>query len=972
MKRAALHAGALVALLLAAGGAMRFDGIADRVSALREDGDADAALATALAGLQEHPSDAVDSLAVADLHQTCGQLLRAKGSVESAVPHYRTALDVRRGVLGESDPAVAIAWNDFAVALFFAARRVESVEASQRALAILDRNGLGDDEDAATCHVNLANTYRRMEEYDLAREHFEVSLRLRRRLFGESHLRVASVLEGLARLAREQRRYDDALDLYREALAMERREDGDKFPGVARNLREMALVYHALGDTRSAEPLLLRSLALRHERDPHSAQTLDSIVGIARMYQDKGQPALAREWYERGLRLERERIAGPSDWHVFYVDLLRGLEDWTAAEQVARRLVNDPPEGVDDAWRVRARIGLANALIDQGRGEEPEARLEDLTEATIPDAVRNSWHWFQAKRRWRSGDCERAIEHVQAACAGERPGQDKWRTYAELQMALLELCLGRDRQADDHLAASIAAFEAARGRAGRGFDRSSSVISPYPAVAVVAARRGRSEEAWTAVESFRGRTLEELRSLRHSRAVAESERRVRDLEQAAAAGASIDEDAYLRARTELAERERDSPSAIIRTPAVALDELRGCLAADEAVVGWIEARMDVDSTEAWGYVVRADGAPCFVRLERDGRPSLANDAVAVRDRLAARLVGADDVLRLSDAVLRPLEPHLEGARRLIVVGSGVGDALPIELLRLANGDTVLDRFEVEYVPAARFLVEARRQPESGRFDGGAAVLAVGDVPFHDDQPATREAVVLASAGPWLDTVRGADSRSPLPWSALEVAEIRRAFPNTRALTGRDASEQTLVALADSLASFDILHFATHADVSADDWSRCTLVLSQVGLPDPLDALADGTRVVDGLVSATEIVSEWKLRARLVTLSACRSALGLPVPGEGHVGLASAFLVAGAQSVLVSVWPVNDRATALLMSRFYAGLAAGAEPAASLRDAKLALASYRDEAGRDYSDPFYWTGFVLIGDGGGGTVKGADR
>ena len=140
-------------------------------------------------------------------------------------------------------------------------------------------------------------------------------------------------------------------------------------------------------------------------------------------------------------------------------------------------------------------------------------------------------------------------------------------------------------------------------------------------------------------------------------------------------------------------------------------------------------------------------------------------------------------------------------------------------------------------------------------------------------------------------------------------------------------------------------------------------------------------VEDGLLTVKEILQEWKLNADLVTLSGCETALGQTVAGEGYIGFAHAFLQAGARSVVVSLWRVEDEATALLMKRFYSNLfgeenrvegdAQGRTTGTgkpvitkreALREAKEWLRAYKNERGEHpYTDPFYWSPFILIGD-----------
>ena len=121
----------------------------------------------------------------------------------------------------------------------------------------------------------------------------------------------------------------------------------------------------------------------------------------------------------------------------------------------------------------------------------------------------------------------------------------------------------------------------------------------------------------------------------------------------------------------------------------------------------------------------------------------------------------------------------------------------------------------------------------------------------------------------------------------------------------------------------------------------------------------------GVVTAEEI-GHWRLNAELVTLSACETALGRNVFGEGTVGFAYPLLRAGSHCLLASRWPVNDEATALLMGRFYsnwlgANSATRLTKADALRDARMWLRQWRDRSGeRPYEHPYYWASFVLVG------------
>jgi CHAT domain-containing protein len=186
--------------------------------------------------------------------------------------------------------------------------------------------------------------------------------------------------------------------------------------------------------------------------------------------------------------------------------------------------------------------------------------------------------------------------------------------------------------------------------------------------------------------------------------------------------------------------------------------------------------------------------------------------------------------------------------------------------------------------------------------------------------------------------------------------------------------------------------------------RSAVILTQTGLPDPLEQVMKHKPVFDGRLSVREIQHGWELKAELVTLSACETALGREVGGEGFVGFTQALLMSGARSLCLSLWKVDDTATALLMQRFYAnilgrrtGLSGGMPKAEALREAKSWLRGLtRDEivklvatlsggearskgapkrkdatpelqvpasprGDHPFAHPYYWAAFVLVGD-----------
>jgi CHAT domain-containing protein len=232
----------------------------------------------------------------------------------------------------------------------------------------------------------------------------------------------------------------------------------------------------------------------------------------------------------------------------------------------------------------------------------------------------------------------------------------------------------------------------------------------------------------------------------------------------------------------------------------------------------------------------------------------------------------------------------------------------------------------------------------------------------------------------------------LPGSRREVQAIASLFDQSEVCLDSQASEQRLEDLRTrgQLATFSVIHLATHGIIDDRSPMNSRLLLSQDRLPDPAAASSLDGPAYDGILTAGEVMSTWKLDADLVTLSACRSGLGRQSGGEGFVGFAQAFFLAGSRSLLVSLWEVDDLATSLLMTRFYRnwldqrpGLDRRLTKAEALQEAKawlrgltvaeadrelerIARGGIRSRSGappvgHPFAHPHDWAGFILMGD-----------
>jgi CHAT domain-containing protein len=314
-------------------------------------------------------------------------------------------------------------------------------------------------------------------------------------------------------------------------------------------------------------------------------------------------------------------------------------------------------------------------------------------------------------------------------------------------------------------------------------------------------------------------------------------------------------------------------------------------------------------------------------------PSRATiDAQAARVREMLRAPGDVAIARreadaLGGMLLGGLD--LAAAGTIVVVPHGSLNYIPFEIL--GYGDRMLiERAAVSYAPSLNSLALLRRSQGA---PGGFRVLAVG-------APDVKPAAVTASSRSGDITNLGLFG--PLPFADDELQAIQRTFPrNAEVLSGAQARE-SLLRRAD-LGRFSVLHFATHGLVSEANPSRSGLLFS----PEPEQ---------DGVLQMGEIYG-LGLRTDLVVLSACQTALGREITGEGILGLTRAFFYGGSRAVMATLWNLNDRFAAEFVDRFYRELREGTSSEDALRRAKLA---YLSDA--RYQHPFYWSSLVLAGDG----------
>jgi CHAT domain-containing protein len=374
------------------------------------------------------------------------------------------------------------------------------------------------------------------------------------------------------------------------------------------------------------------------------------------------------------------------------------------------------------------------------------------------------------------------------------------------------------------------------------------------------------------------------------------------------------------------------------------------------------------------------------RLPRDNESNLEAFRRAARTRSQYPAAATE----LSQMILGPVADHL-GRKRLLIVADGALHFIPFAVLpmprageqtkgrtdgrrdgakrknqpsatrNLQSRNPLIVDHEIVNLPSASVLGILRRRRQT-RPIAPKMLALLADPVFEKDDPRFRLEFSLTPFPPQSDVgnLRGATPNPIIPGMQGKLTRLRFARQEAKqildalsqseraaSLSAFDFAANQDLALSPELGQFRYLHFATHGllDNERPDLSGIALSL--------LDR--DG-REQDGFLRLIEIYN-LRLAAELVTLSACETGLGKQVSGEGIVGLTRGFLHAGAARVLVSLWKVDDRASARLMGRIYEGIfREKLSPAAALRKAQL---SVRQDPG--FNDPFFWAAFVLHGE-----------
>lgn len=814
------------------------------------------------------------------------------------------------------------------------------------------------------------------ENYVAATNAATRQLILRSRRLGADHPEVAATLDLLGQVAYKAGELEPCQEYLERALALRRGQLGARHPGVAETLHHQGILLKALQRFAESESIYRSALAIEEATlpadDPAQASLLESMGSLLRLRRRFPE---AESLYARALEIRR-RVAGPGSLAVAENRMWAGYNSISGGH----------------AERAEAQLQEARGIFRE-RGMDLSHQMSDVT-------------WLLGNLASLRGDCRAAADYwrYSFSCRNEPDlhhplgfGLSRLRgLYPPWIDALAEQ--GRNEEA-------WAEFARGSGQAAQVLMDFNRVRSAHPA-----------ESA--RLDSLRARALMLRHELRRRQPTTTA---TLPLEVAEVVGAPGDHGPIDSLRVELARadaaRMRLEELMLAREPRLAGAapspvDVQALLRPDQALVGWLEVNLGVTDGlrrhRVWAFVLRRDAPlrwiplaapPNFRATEEWGGSTRMTYFSVLRASQWPHRVGADAQLDSLGRIngkkfLEPLLPGLGGVRELVIVNGG---SIPLPYYRFlpecaldAAGRPYAERFSFSYVLAPDIFVQLQRR---ARAAGGrrGAIVAVADptgpaVAPHEVEglAALEPARFLEPAGAALvspsllrDAVSGrpeALRRLPRLLQAREEAlRVASFYPGASLLLGPAATGGRLDVTLREAGRVGIVHLATHALVDGDDPSRSALVLAP-GAFDGAEA-RDQAHFDDGLWTAQDVLLGRQYDIDLVTLSACQSSRGAMGQNGEEIGFSQAFLAAGARSLLMSRWKVDDQATALLMGRFYESLsgARGAAPGAprgrgmskarALQEAQLWLRGWRSPDGRvPFAHPVYWAGFVLMGNG----------
>src|SRR6266540_1221139 len=885
---------------------------------------------------------AIDSLA---------GIYTGRGEYVNAEPLYRRALDIREKTLGKDHPDTARSLNNLADLYQYRGKYVEAEPLYKRALDIYEK-ALGKDHPNTARSLNsLAILYNRQGKYGEAEPLFKRVLDINEKALGKDHPDTATSLNNLAILYNRQGKYGEAEPLFKRVLDINEKALGKDHPDTATSLNNLAVLYASQGKYVEAEPLHKRALDIREKAlgkdHPYTAVSLNNLAII---YQKQGKYVEAEPLYKRALDIKEKSLGKDHPNTALSLNNLAGLYleqgKYVEAEPLYKRAldIREKALGKDHPYTANSLDNLA--VLYTAKGE--------LVQAVKFQSLANAASERNLARNLVIGSERQKLAYLA--------------TFSEQSDRTVSLHL--QSAPDDPTPRNLAATLILQ-RKGRALDATSQNLN-----ALRSRFNAEDQALLDRLTETRSQIARLVLSGPQKMTIEQHRDRIKALEDQA------DKDE--------ADISRRSDEFRAQSLPVTLEAVRAAIPSDSALIEFASYRpFNAKATrgdEAYGqpryvaYVLRHEGE---IEWKELGDAKSIDTAIATL-RKALRDPRRGDVKRPARAVdakvFQPVRPLLGDVSRLLISPDGSLNLVPFAALVDEGRRYAVERYSISYLTSGRDLLRLQVARESR---GGPLVVAAPDFGRRSQVEAARlgKQEKDASEG----EVKAESARSaikelffpPLPYAEREGEALQGLLPGATLLTKGQATKAAL----GQVRSPKLLHIATHsfflddqqltsadergARALIDDPERALQRLEQSGVRIESPLLRSGLALAganehkeddNGILTALEVTGLNLWGTKLVALSACDTGVGEVKNGDGVHGLRRALVLAGAETLVMSLWAVSDKATRELMVAYYGRLKQGQGRGEALRRVQLEMLKNMNRR-----HPYYWASFIQSGE-----------
>jgi CHAT domain-containing protein/Tfp pilus assembly protein PilF len=892
---------------------------------------------------------------------------------DEAIPLINQSITLRETPLRQGPPEIAASYNELGAAHYYKGDYEGAIQAWGKALELYKKwQGLWN-SDTAMILGQLALVRMEKGEYGVAEQDYKLVLRILQRTRGRRDSYVAVNLNNLGGLYYTLGNYPEAEKYYKGALDIAEHSSGPEGEDTAQYLNNLGLLYYETSDYKRAQPLYERALAIRrkilkpgHTDIAQSLFNLGSLFGALKRY-DQAEPLL-----KESLAI-REGAFGEVHpdiaWSLSNLGFLYEVQEkFSEAEPLLRRAaeIRRRTLGPQHPYYAYSLAAYGDLLREQGKYKEAMEELK--TALAIQEKALDPYHPDIVRTLNSIANIHEAQNELTDAVAV----RERIERSQEYNLKL-NLAVGSEQQKLNYLS-----------RAARDMDHAvslhmrkmhSDARAARLALSSVLRRKGRALDTMAdIVANLRRRLTPRTRVLFNRLVDAQARLSTLFLKSSQSGDFRVYREEASRLELEIEDAEgvlsRSSVELRAQTEPVTIEGVKTLIPDGAALVEMVlyqPFNPKAKDKDAFGqdryaaYVMRHDGTLRWTDL---GEASdVDRDILAFR--AALRNPSSDRVLPLGRAldekVMRPIRAMLGGDSTVLISPDGALNLIPFAALSDERGEYLVKSYTFIYLTSGRDLIRLKAKTPSRQ-----TPLIIADPLFGPPETNNRPSKAVSATG------RGRRARDfdehfgPLPGTRGEALALKPLLPQARVLLQEAATEGALKRVRGP----KLLHIATHGfflpytkSTAGNDSTSSTLTDAVIENQLLFSGLAfaganerRGGAREDGILTALEASGLNLLGTKLVVLSACETGVGNIQNGEGVYGMRRAFLLAGAESQIMSLWKVDDDVTKELMRNYYLRLRAGEGRAEALREVQ------KQQLGNlENNHPYFWAAFISSGD-----------